>query len=222
MFAGALLKSRPTKTSMTIDVAPAVPVPEVQNISGEARLLHDGWVSEFEAFQWAAEARNASGTFPAVLPSARSERSERSAAVSRRSTGGGRGSGSGSGDSSKAMDDLRAEIKLLHWHKLANEAALKAALLKTKKVKMQGGANARPVPATTTLAMPIEEKAAWMQQIIEEEQSKPLQVTKDFVSKYEAQEKENEGRLNSEVAGHIRRLRNLRKQVGGGIVLRTE
>ena len=33
------------------------------------------------------------------------------------------------------LDGLDQEMKLLHWHKLANEAALKAALIRTKKLK---------------------------------------------------------------------------------------
>ena len=33
------------------------------------------------------------------------------------------------------MDELAQEMKLLNWHKLANEAALKAALISTKKMK---------------------------------------------------------------------------------------
>ena len=33
------------------------------------------------------------------------------------------------------IEELEQEMKLLHWHKLANEAALKAALIRTKKLK---------------------------------------------------------------------------------------
>jgi hypothetical protein len=33
------------------------------------------------------------------------------------------------------MEELAQEMKLLNWHKLANEAALKAALISTKKSK---------------------------------------------------------------------------------------
>lgn len=185
---------------MTLEVAPEV------HVSADARLAHDGWVSEFEAFQWAAENRNGGASHP--IPA--SARSGQPAAAP--STSGGK-PGEGQGGPTKTMDNLRAEIKLLHWHKLANEAALKAALLKTKKIKAQGGGTVRPVPAMTTLAMPTEERAAWMQQVIEEERSKPLQVTKQFMSKYEEQEKENAGRLDTEVAAHIRSLRSLRKQV---------
>ena len=33
------------------------------------------------------------------------------------------------------IKELEQEMKLLHWHKLANEGALKAALIRTKKLK---------------------------------------------------------------------------------------
>ncbi|CAM9643188.1 unnamed protein product, partial [Laminaria digitata] len=190
---------------MTTDVIPAAPEVEIY---GGARLAHDGWVSEFEAFK-RSETQQASNNGGALHPVPASARSGRSAAARGAATT----PSPAGGDSTKGMDNLRAEIKLLHWHKLANEAALKAALLKTKKIKAQGGGTTRPVPAMTTLSMPTEERAAWMQQVIEEEQSKPLQVTKDFMSKYEEKEKENEGRLDNEVAAHIRSLRNLRKQI---------
>ena len=186
---------------MILDVLPAAAHTEV---GGGARLAHDGWVSEFESFQWSEKKGNSRPSDAGAVPaSARSGRS----AVERGT------SSAANSDPTKAMDNLRAEIKLLHWHKLANEAALKAALLKTKKIKARGGGTSRPVPAMTTLSMPTEERAAWMQQVIEEEQSKPLQVSKDFMCKYEEQEKETEGRLDKEVAAHIRSLRNLRKQV---------
>lgn len=179
---------------MILDVLPAAPHIEV---SGGARLAHDGWVSEFESFQWSDKKENRRPSDAGAVPGSARSGTSRPA----------------NSDPTKAMDNLRAEIKLLHWHKLANEAALKAALLKTKKIKARGGGTSRPVPAMTTLSMPTEERAAWMQQVIEEEQSKPLQVSKDFMCKYEEQEKETEGRLDKEVAAHIRSLRTLRKQV---------
>ena len=189
---------------MLVDDAIIPAVPQIE-VSSEARLGHDGWVSEFESFQWSEKKGNGRTSGGGAAPT--SARSGRSTAVERGIVT------SGGGDPTKAMDNLRAEIKLLHWHKLANEAALKAALLKTRKIKARGGGTSRPVPAMTTLSMPTEERAAWMQQVIEEEQSKPLQVSKDFMCKYEEQERETEGRLDTEVAAHIRSLRNLRKQV---------
>jgi hypothetical protein len=66
------------------------------------------------------------------------------------------------------LEQLEHEMKLLSWHKLANEAALKAALIRTKnlkqhdKLQMQKDRN--------------RERAAWMEQIIREEQMKPLEV----------------------------------------------
>jgi hypothetical protein len=35
----------------------------------------------------------------------------------------------------KSLTNLEAEMKLLHWHKVANEASLKAAILKNRQVK---------------------------------------------------------------------------------------
>ncbi|CAM9239266.1 unnamed protein product, partial [Discosporangium mesarthrocarpum] len=172
---------------MTIDVVPTL-------LRGDDRLAHDGWVTEFEAFQSSAEGFG-NASFPVAPSTARSKKSTRL------------------GDVRSATEDLQAEMKLLHWHRLANEAALKAALLKTKKIKAQGGGFTKLVPAATTLAMPIEERAAWMQQVIEEEQSKPLQVSKDMIKKYEAEERLHEERLDKEIAGHIQSLRNLRQQV---------
>ncbi|CAM9490323.1 unnamed protein product, partial [Scytosiphon promiscuus] len=193
---------------MTLDALPATSI--TKEISSEARLRHDGWVSEFEAFQWPAGkgSEGSPHTSSSVGPTC-----ARPGPAGR--MGGARGvsSTAGTGDPSTAMDNLRAEIKLLHWHKLANEAALKAALLKTKKIKAHGGGSSRLVPATSTLSMPREQRAAWMQQVIEEEQSKPLQVSKDFMQKYEEQEENIEGRLDTEVAAHIRSLRNLREQI---------
>jgi hypothetical protein len=45
------------------------------------------------------------------------------------------------------LAELEQEMKLLQWHKLANEAALKAALIRTKKLKReQKVGNIAPCP----------------------------------------------------------------------------
>ena len=59
----------------------------------------------------------------------------------------------------------------------------------------------------------VKAKAAWMQRVIEEEQAKPLQVTKDFVLEYQENERREEERLDAEVARHIECLRKLRVQI---------
>jgi len=100
------------------------------------------------------------------------------------------------------IDQLEQELKLLHWHKLANEAALKAALIRTKKLKEQD--SGRAVVETR------KEKAQWMQQIIEEEQSKPLEVTEDFILKYEEQQRVEEERLEEEVQRHVKSLQRIK------------
>jgi hypothetical protein len=52
-----------------------------------------------------------------------------------------------------------------------------------------------------------------MSQVIEEEQRKPLQVTKEFVTSYAASESKREERLQSEVERQIEGLHRLRTQI---------
>jgi hypothetical protein len=96
-------------------------------------------------------------------------------------------------------------MKLLHWHKLANEAALKAALIRTKKM--------RAIDSKVPPKESLKEKAEYMQQVIEEEQAKPLQVGKDYIIKYEAEEARNEAALQRQVEHHVNCLKNLRASI---------
>ena len=100
------------------------------------------------------------------------------------------------------IDQLEQELKLLHWHKLANEAALKAALIRTKQLKEQDSGRA--------VVESRKERAQWMQQIIEEEQSRPLEVTEDFILKYEEKQRLEEERLEEEVQRHIKSLQRIK------------
>ena len=104
------------------------------------------------------------------------------------------------------IKELEQEMKLLHWHKLANEAALKAALIRTKKLK---AASNNPLAAVESQR----ERAQWMQQIIEEEQNKPLEVNEDFILKYEKREREEEERLEEEVQRHIESLQKIKQNL---------
>ncbi len=91
------------------------------------------------------------------------------------------------------IEELEQEMKLLHWHKLANEAALKAALIRSKRMK----AKDNPVIQQSNQQ---QERALWVQKTLEEEQQKPLQVTDDFVKGHKEREARDEQRLASEVS----------------------
>ena len=55
------------------------------------------------------------------------------------------GGGKAGKKTTAAAAELEQEMKLLQWHKLANEAALKAALIRTKRLKeSEGGGAASP------------------------------------------------------------------------------
>jgi hypothetical protein len=103
------------------------------------------------------------------------------------------------------VEEIEQEMKLLNWHKLANEAALKAALIRTRRLR-----------DTDRKAMAVErnrEEAQYMQQILEEEQRKPLEVTAEFIREYEQREMVEEQRLETEVNRHIQSLTRLKEQL---------
>ncbi|ETW01453.1 hypothetical protein H310_06967 [Aphanomyces invadans] len=101
------------------------------------------------------------------------------------------------------LDEIKQEMKLLNWHKLANEAALKAALIKTKKLKREDARQFSLVDA--------EEHMERLQQIEEEENLKPLEVTAEFIRQYEEDERKQERRLEADVSRHINCLKKLKK-----------
>jgi len=98
---------------------------------------------------------------------------------------------------------LEAELKLLDWHKLANDSAIKAALMQTKTLK----------ETTPVKGDDYTHNAKWMKHIIDDENSKPLEVSRDFVLTFEKKEKENNERLTSQVERHINTLKTLRSKL---------
>lgn len=101
-------------------------------------------------------------------------------------------------------EKIQEELKLLEWHKLANESALKAALMQTKNLKhMQPDG----VPAHTA------DDARWIKKVIEQEHIKPLEVNKEYVLEYERRERENQERLTAQVERHISTLKTLREKL---------
>lgn len=108
-------------------------------------------------------------------------------------------------------EKIQAELKLLEWHKLANDAALKAALMQTKTLRE----TTPEVNASTNAA-----NTKRIRQVITNEQTKPLEVTKDFVLKYEQREIENSERLTEQVERHISTLRSIREKLESKLELK--
>jgi len=98
--------------------------------------------------------------------------------------------------------ELEQEMRLLKWHKVANDAALKAALIRTKKL--------RSTSKEAIRRQRLREKALWMRQVIEEEQMKPLHMNEDFVRNFVVQEKDQKERLEKDVWRNIRTLNKLK------------
>jgi len=138
--------------------------------------MSSSWVNEFDSFQQSTD-------------------------------GGGRSVGGGGKAPKRVLsrkEKINEELKLLEWHKMANEAALKAALMQTKNLKSHVP---DALPTHTT------EDARWIKKVIEQEHIKPLEVSKDYVLEYERREKENQERLAAQVERHITTLKTLREKL---------
>jgi len=73
------------------------------------------------------------------------------------------------------QDSVAHELRMLNWYKLANEAAMKAALVKQKRFK--------EVPRYNPAAERVRQRASWMEQVVAEEQNKPLELPADKYTK---------------------------------------
>ena len=102
----------------------------------------------------------------------------------------------------RQMRELEQEMKLLRWHKLANEAALKAAIIRTKRLKDED-------VRSTLLSSSQDEKLMWMQQIIEEEQGKPIEVNEAFIRSFRENEEADNERMKKKAEQHVESLRRL-------------
>ena len=81
------------------------------------------------------------------------------------------------------MNDLEAEVKLLNWHKIANETAIQTALMRTKMIREE-----------ENRIKPVLEKSKRLQRkerlnrVREEEMRKPLEVSEKEKDKNEYQQ----------------------------------
>lgn len=154
---------------------------------------YSGWVRELDSYQQQADDGEADDP--------RLEVSSHKTAVVTTSRAG----KSGRPVTSQA-EELQQEMKLLNWHKLANEAALKAAIIKTSKIKKEDAQFAGSLTLEER-----EERAQRMQQVVEEKQLRPLEVNSEFFRDFEAKGQRDEAKLEDDVQRHIQHLRRLKE-----------
>lgn len=117
----------------------------------------------------------------------------------------GRGSGSKVlGGAKTRKEQIEAELKLIEWHKMANEAAIKSALLQNKNIKTEA------VPKKPSFTS---DDSRWMRKVIDDEHNKPLEVSKNFIIELERREIEKQEHMAKQVESHIHTLRKLRNKI---------
>ena len=94
---------------------------------------------------------------------------------------------------------------MLNWYKLANEAAMKAALVKQKRFK--------EVPRYNPAAERVRQRASWMEQVIAEEQNKPLELAADRYSNLLKQEAEERTKFAHKTKERFDKVKELKKDL---------
>ena len=110
----------------------------------------------------------------------------------------------GMGSQSFEQDSVAHELRMLNWYKLANEAAMKAALVKQKRFK--------EVPRYNPAAERVRQRASWMEQVVAEEQNKPLELPADKYSKLLLQESADRQKQAEKSHERYRKIRSLHHQ----------
>jgi len=103
------------------------------------------------------------------------------------------------------MSDTAQELKMLNWYKLANEAAMKAALVKHKRYK--------EVPKYNPAAERVRQRATWMEQVQAEEQNKPLELRSDVYMKLMQKEAEDKQRLQERTRERREKIIQLKSEL---------
>ena len=103
------------------------------------------------------------------------------------------------------QDSVAHELRMLNWYKLANEAAMKAALVKQKRFK--------EVPRYNPAAERVRQRASWMEQVVAEEQNKPLELPADKYSKLLLQESADRQKQAEKSHERYRKIRALKQDL---------
>ena len=112
--------------------------------------------------------------------------------------------GVGPSKTQSRSDKIESELKLLEWHKLANDAALKAALMQTKSLR-------EDVPQVKPKH--VADDARWIKKVIEEEHLKSLKVSKDYVLEYERKEQDQLERTEAHMEKNLETLAKLKTRL---------
>lgn len=169
---------------------------------------YSGWVRELDKFQAAADGDDVDNDDYDPRHESSNDRSLSSSRQTSRTAVGIGTSRKGKERAVSQTDELQQEMKLLNWHKLANEAALKAAIIKTNKIKREDSQFSRSMNHED-----MEEKQLRIQQIIEEEQLRPLEVNSEFFRDFETKELQDETKLDNDVQRHVQHLKKLKEMM---------
>ena len=117
-------------------------------------------------------------------------------------------------ESEKKMLQLQQQLMFLRWRKVQTGAKMRQILADSKRFKTLDEASMLDTRQV------LEEKSQWMQEVVESEMAKPLEVDDDYIQGYIKESKNSTRRLEQDTQCHLRNVQKLKETVLRGENLR--
>ena len=110
-------------------------------------------------------------------------------------------------ESEKKMLQLQQQLMFLRWRKCQTGAKMRKILADSKRFKNFDVSHI----AENTSA--LEDRSSWMQEVVESEMARPLEVDDDYIQEYIRESKDSSKRLEQDTDCHLRNVQKLKHTV---------
>ena len=117
-------------------------------------------------------------------------------------------------ESEKKMLQLQQQLMFLRWRKCQTGAKMRKILADTKRFKNM---DETQIAQNTSL---LEERSSWMQEVVESEMARPLEVDDDYIQGYIQESMMSAKRLEKDTECHLTNVQKLKQTVLSGEDLR--
>ena len=117
-------------------------------------------------------------------------------------------------ESEEKMLQLQQQLMFLRWRKVQTGAKMRSILADSKRFRTMDETN------LTGGEVKAEERAQWMQEIVESEMGRPLEVDDDYIQSYITESKNSTKRLQNDTECHLRNVQRLKETTLEGENLR--
>ena len=110
-------------------------------------------------------------------------------------------------DSERKMLQLQQQLMFLRWRKCQTGAKMRKILADSKRFKNMD------VSQIAEQTSQLEDRSSWMQEVVESEMARPLEVDDDYIQGYIQESKMSSKRLEQDTDCHLRNVQKLKHTV---------